>query len=91
MYKKWRVAFICRKNTCRSQIAEALGKKLVSDVVECYSAGIEKSKSINDCAERMMRKIHGIDMLAEGQKPKLISELPQVDIVIYMGCNVKCV
>lgn len=34
-----KVAFICVHNSCRSQIAEALGKKLASDVFESYSAG----------------------------------------------------
>ena len=35
---KPRVAFICVHNSCRSQIAEALGKKLASDVFDSYSA-----------------------------------------------------
>lgn len=91
MYNKQKVAFICKKNTCRSQIAEALGKKLAPDIMECYSAGVEKSEHINKCAERILKKMRGIDMIAEGQRPKLISELPEMDIVIYMGCNVKCV
>lgn len=39
---KPRVAFICVHNSCRSQIAEALGKHLASDVFESYSAGTEK-------------------------------------------------
>ena len=35
---KKKVAFICVHNSCRSQIAEALGKHLASDVFESYSA-----------------------------------------------------
>ena len=38
---KKKVAFICVHNSCRSQIAEALGKHLASDVFESYSAGTE--------------------------------------------------
>lgn len=38
---KPKVAFICVHNSCRSQIAEALGKALASDVFESYSAGTE--------------------------------------------------
>lgn len=34
---KKKVAFICVHNSCRSQIAEALGKHLASDVFESYS------------------------------------------------------
>ena len=36
--RKPNVAFICVHNSCRSQIAEALGKKLASDVFESDSA-----------------------------------------------------
>ena len=36
-----KVAFICVHNSCRSQIAEAFGRHLASDVFESYSAGTE--------------------------------------------------
>ena len=36
---KLKVAFICVHNSCRSQIAEALGKLLAGEVFESYSAG----------------------------------------------------
>ena len=41
MEGKWKVAFLCKNNTCRSQIAEALAKRLASDVMDVYSAGVE--------------------------------------------------
>lgn len=44
---KPKVAFVCVHNSCRSQIAEALGKKLASDVFESYSAGTELKDHIN--------------------------------------------
>ena len=45
--KRKKIAFICVYNSCRSQIAEALGKHLASDVFEAYSAGTEtKTKLI---------------------------------------------
>lgn len=87
--EKPKVAFICVHNSCRSQIAEALGKKLVSDVFESYSAGTELKDHINPDAVRMMKQLHGIDM-EETQYNKLISEIPQPDVVILMGCNVSC-
>ena len=37
-----------------------------------------------------MKEIYGIDMEADGQHSKLISEIPEVDIAISMGCNVGC-
>ena len=84
-----KVAFICVHNSCRSQMAEALGKKLASDVFESYSAGTETKPQINRDAVRLMKQVHNIDM-EETQYSKLLSELPQVDAVITMGCNVHC-
>lgn len=87
--KKTKVAFLCVHNSCRSQIAEALAKKYGSDVLEVYSAGTEQKDQINQDAVRLMKEIHNIDMEKE-QKPKLIFDIPQVDYVITMGCNVVC-
>lgn len=89
MSKKPKVAFICVHNSCRSQIAEALGKHLASDVFESYSAGTETKPQINRDAVRIMKKLYNIDM-DETQHSKLISDIPDVDIVITMGCNVNC-
>lgn len=85
-----KVAFICVHNSCRSQIAEALGKHLAADIFESYSAGTETKEQINQDAVRLMKQIYGIDMEAEGQYSKLLSELPEVDVAISMGCNVEC-
>ena len=84
-----KVAFICVHNSCRSQIAEALGKKLASDVFESYSAGTQIKPQINQDAVRLMKQLHGIDMEAT-QYSKLLSDIPEVDVVITMGCNVQC-
>ena len=84
-----KVAFVCVHNSCRSQIAEALGKKLASDVFESYSAGTETKPQINQDAVRLMKDVHGIDM-EETQYSKLLTELPEIDVVITMGCNVQC-
>lgn len=87
---KKKVAFICVHNSCRSQIAEALGRHLAADVIESYSAGTETKPQINQDAVRLLKQTHGIDMEAEGQYSKLLSEIPPVDVVITMGCNVQC-
>lgn len=86
---KPKVAFICVHNSCRSQIAEALGKKLAADVFESYSAGTETKPQINRDAVRLMKAVHGIDM-EQTQYSKLLSELPVIDVVVTMGCNVQC-
>ena len=84
-----RVAFICVHNSCRSQMAEALGRKLASDAFESYSAGTETKPQINQAAVRLLKQVHGIDM-EERQYSKLLAELPPIDIVVTMGCNVQC-
>jgi len=83
------IAFICVHNSCRSQIAEALGKIILKDFANVYSAGTETKDKINQDAVRLMKKIHNIDMEVT-QKSKLIAELPKIDYVITMGCNVNC-
>ncbi|PXX79655.1 arsenate reductase ArsC [Dielma fastidiosa] len=84
-----KAAFICVHNSCRSQIAEALGKQLAADAFESYSAGTETKPQINQDAVRLMKERYQIDMEAT-QYSKLIEELPPIDIVITMGCNVEC-
>ncbi len=89
MCKKIRVAFICVHNSCRSQIAEALGKLFASDKYEFYSAGTETKPEINQDAVRLIKKLYGIDM-ENNQYSKIIADIPEVDIIITMGCNVQC-
>lgn len=84
-----KVAFVCVHNSCRSQIAEALGKHLAADIFESYSAGTETKPQINQDAVRLMKQLYNIDM-EKTQHSKLLEELPPVDIVVTMGCNVNC-
>lgn len=89
MTEKIKVAFICIHNSCRSQMAEALGKRFADDVFASYSAGTETKPQINQDAVRIIKQLYGIDMAKE-QYSKLIDDIPQPDIVITMGCNVEC-
>ena len=89
MNNKLKIAFICVHNSCRSQIAEALGKLYLSDKYDCYSAGTETKPVINQDAVRIMKALYGIDM-EETQYSKLTSDIPTPDIAISMGCNVTC-
>ena len=84
-----KIAFICVHNSCRSQIAEALGKHFASNVFESYSAGTETKPQINRDAVHIMKEIYGIDM-EKVQYSKLILDIPELDIVISTGCNVGC-
>lgn len=89
MKQKPKVTFICVHNSCRSQIAEALGRHLASDVFDSYSAGTETKPQINQDAVRIMKELYGIDM-EETQHSKLITDIPAPDMAISMGCNVTC-
>lgn len=87
--RKPHVAFVCVHNSCRSQIAEALGRHLAGEVFHSHSAGTEARPRINQDAVRLMKESYGIDM-EQSQYSKLLDELPPVDIVIKMGCEVAC-
>ena len=89
MSDKKKIAFICVHNSCRSQIAEALGKHLAGDRFDFYSAGAETKPQINQDAVRLMKKLYGIDM-EQTQYSKTIDKIPAPDIAISMGCDVGC-
>ena len=89
MTEKLKVAFICVHNSCRSQMSEAISKLFAADVFEAYSAGTETKPQINQDAVRLIKQLYNVDMEKE-QFSKLISDIPQPDIVITMGCNVNC-
>ncbi len=86
---KKKIAFICVHNSCRSQIAEALGKHLAGDKYDFYSAGTETKPQINQDAVRLMKELYGIDM-EKTQYSKTYDKIPKPDIAISMGCDVGC-
>lgn len=86
---KPKVAFICVHNSCRSQMGEALGKLFASDIFDSYSAGTETKPEINQDAVRIIKDLYNIDM-NKTQHSKLLTDIPEVDIVVKMGCNVVC-
>jgi arsenate reductase (thioredoxin) len=89
MGNRVKVAFVCVHNSCRSQMAEAISKILAADVFEPFSAGTETKPQINQDAVSVIQELYGLDM-NESQHSKLIAEIPTVDIVVSMGCNVNC-
>ncbi len=86
---KPKVAFVCVHNSCRSQMAEAIAKRLAADAFDAYSAGTETKPQINQDAVALIRQRYCTDMNAT-QHSKLLADIPPVDIVITMGCNVVC-
>lgn len=88
--KKYKIAFVCVHNSCRSQMAEAITKKLASDLFEAYSAGTETKPKINQDAVRIIKELYDVDMNLT-QHSKLLDDIPQeLDVLVTMGCNVEC-
>ena len=86
---KPKVAFVCVHNSCRSQMAEAISKLLAADVFDAYSAGTETKDRINADAVSVIKELYAVNM-SLSQKPKLLTDIPPVDVVVTMGCNVDC-
>ncbi|MFR6065054.1 MAG: arsenate reductase ArsC [Eubacterium sp.] len=87
--KKPKVAFICVHNSCRSQIAEALGKHFLGNKFDFFSAGTQTKPKINQDAVRIVKNLYSIDM-EKTQFSKTIDKIPNPDIAISMGCDVGC-
>lgn len=85
--KKIKVGFICVHNSCRSIMAEGIARHKYSDIFEVYSAGTEENDKVNEQAILTLNNEYGI--VGEFHS-KLVNELPELDIVITMGCNVEC-
>jgi arsenate reductase len=60
LQRKVKVLFLCTGNSCRSQMAEGWARHLKADVIEPYSAGIEKH-GLNPSAVRVMAEA-GVDI-----------------------------
>lgn len=86
---KFKVAFLCVENSCRSQMAEAISKHLAADTYEAYSAGDNIAEQIKPEAVQVIKELYGIDM-TEKQYPKHVNDLPEMDIVVRMGCGIEC-
>ena len=86
---KKKIAFICVHNSCRSQMAEAIGKQLRGDEFDFYSAGTETKPAINQDAVRLIKQLYGIDM-ERTQYSKTFDKIPSPDMSISMGCDVGC-
>ncbi len=87
--KKPKVAFICVHNSCRSQIAEALGKHFLGNKFDFFSAGTQTKPKINQDAVRIVKNLYSIDM-EKTQFSKTIDKIPNPDIAISMGFDVGC-
>jgi arsenate reductase len=77
---KMKVLFLCTGNSCRSQMAEGWARHLRADVVEPYSAGIEKH-GMNPHAVRVMAEA-GADISRQYSKTPAEIASVQFDYVV---------
>jgi arsenate reductase len=84
---KPKVAFICVHNACRSQIAQRSEASCRRRFRELFR-GDHAQRAHRSRRGSLKKRLYGIDM-EQGQSPKLHAELPPIDVVITMGCNVE--
>jgi len=85
-----KVLFLCTGNSCRSQMAEGWTRQLKGDVIEAYSAGIEKH-GLNPCAVKVMAEA-GVDISKHHSKtPEEIGPVHYDYVVTVCGhANENC-
>ena len=66
MKKRIRILFLCTGNSCRSQMAEGWARALKNDMIDAYSAGIEKH-GLNPNAVKVMAEA-GVDISQQRSK-----------------------
>ena len=83
------VLFACVENSCRSQIAEALAKKISPHKSNYYSAVSKPSGIINPIAIKLL-KSQGVYLT--DHRSKDVSEFIniRIDYLILMGCGDQC-
>ena len=83
------VLFACVENSCRSQIAEALAKKISPHKFDFHSAGSKPSGIINPMAIKLLNS-QGVYLT--DQRSKDVSEFIniKIDYLILMGCGDEC-
>jgi arsenate reductase (thioredoxin) len=84
-----KVAFVCVRNACRSQMAEAIARIRFPDVIEAFSAGTEPGEKVDPIAADVIEETYGVD-IRKLQHPKPLSALPRMDVVVTMGCGASC-
>jgi arsenate reductase len=79
---KVKVLFLCTGNSCRSQMAEGWARHFKGDVLEAYSAGIEKH-GMNPHAIAVMREA-GVDISRQFSKTPAEIGAVEFDFVITL-------
>jgi phosphate transport system protein len=84
------IVFLCRQNAARSQMAEALARKLLPPGIHIASAGSEPAAAVNPWAVRVMHEI-GIDISAQQPSPLAEVAWGDIDTVVTLCAEEVCV
>nr|WP_320017530.1 arsenate reductase ArsC [uncultured Desulfobacter sp.] len=76
MGEKLKILFLCTGNSCRSQMAEGWTRKLKSDIINVFSAGVE-THGLNPNAVKVMAEA-GVDI--SGHRSKLVNEFMDMEL-----------
>lgn len=81
------IMFVCKQNSCRSQMAEGFARTLGAGQVSVTSSGLAKSE-VNPTAVEVMKEI-GIDISEQSSKPLSDFQPANYDAVVSLcGCGV---
>jgi len=81
-----KVMFVCRRNSCRSQMAEGFARTLGKDKIEVVSSGLEASR-VHPTAIEVMSQV-GIDLNQQTSDALNDFKADDYDAVISMcGCG----
>jgi arsenate reductase len=85
--EKTKVLFVCTGNACRSQMAEGWARRLKSDVIEAYSAGVSPA-GVSYRAMAVMAEA-GVDI--SGHRSQHVNEFADMDFdyVVTLCGNAK--
>lgn len=82
-----KVMFVCKRNSCRSQMAEGFTRHFGEGVVEVHSCGLESSR-VHPTAIEVMQEV-GIDITGQTSDPIGDFKAEDYDAVISLcGCGV---
>lgn len=85
-----KVIFVCRENSCRSQMAQSFAQHYAGDKIEAESAGSKPAEKVNDLMVEVMKE-RGIDMAFRRPKSTLeVFNYIKPDLIISMGCEEEC-
>ena len=89
--KRKKILFLCKKNSCRSQMAYGFARYYFGNRFDFISAGTDPAEKVNPLMVKVMAE-KSIDM--SYIKPKSLDEVlsqNKIDVVITMGCEDGCV